>query len=113
MVALEQEIVGIERGKDFHYFLDNALGIWHGSIVEDEQGEVAGFLHSVRHPASNMVGPGVMRTGEQALAVRLDKDRARIESGPFAMDGIERARGFQTVGSAFLQFMMNGAYVDV
>ena len=72
MVALERDVVGIERERDLRYFHDNALGIWHGSIIEDPESakeEVAGFLHSVRHPASNMVGPGVARTSNQALAL--------------------------------------------
>lgn len=69
MVTLEQQVAGIEREKDYRYFCDNALGIWHGSVIEDADGNISGFLHSVRHQASNMVGPGVMRTSDEALAL--------------------------------------------
>ncbi len=69
MVALEQRITGIQREKDFRYFLSNDLNIWNGLILLDNDGSVEGFLHAVRHPASNMLGPGIMRTVPAALAL--------------------------------------------
>lgn len=75
LVALEQELVGIDRTKDFTYFTDNALGIWSGSLWE-EAGQVGGFLFAVAHPASNMLGPGVARTDQIAAALLAQERRS-------------------------------------
>ena len=80
MAALEMELSHISREKDFRYFIDNALGIWHVSVLENPAGVMDGFLASVNHPASNMLGPGVARTQEDALALiaaELDHHRGR------------------------------------
>jgi len=68
IAALELANVHMSRQKDFEYFLANADGIWHGSVIEDESG-VRGFLFSVQHPASNMLGPGWARDHEDAMAL--------------------------------------------
>jgi GNAT superfamily N-acetyltransferase len=80
LVALEQELVGIDRSKDFAYFTENALGIWSGSLWE-EAGEVQGFLFSVAHPASNMLGPGVARTETIAVGL-LAQERLKHPGNP-------------------------------
>jgi GNAT superfamily N-acetyltransferase len=67
MVELEEQVSGIRRGKDFRYFIENKRGIWHVSVLEDGGGGIEGFLCSVNHPASNMLGPGVMRSDEAAV----------------------------------------------
>jgi ribosomal protein S18 acetylase RimI-like enzyme len=69
MAALEQELVGIEREKDYRHFLENRDGIWSASVLEGEGGGIDGFLVSVAHPASNMLGPGVARAEEGAAAL--------------------------------------------
>lgn len=69
MVELEQEVAGIRREKDFQYLIENKRGIWHVSVLDNQQGGIDGFLCSVFHPASNMLGPGVMRNEEDALAL--------------------------------------------
>ena len=66
---LERQLVGIARRKDLDFFHDNTLGVWHLSIAKDHQGNVCGFMASVRHQASNMVGPGVATTAEVARAL--------------------------------------------
>lgn len=71
MVALESEVNHIEREKDWRHFIENKDGIWHVSVLEDAQGHVTGFLASIAHPASNMLGPGIMRTEPQAAALIL------------------------------------------
>ena len=80
LVVLEQELVGIERTKDFAYFTENALGIWSGSVWE-EGGEIGGFLFAVAHPASNLLGPGVARTQEIAAAL-LATERQKHPGNP-------------------------------
>lgn len=69
MVALEMEVHGIDRTRDFCYFIRNEAGIWHGSVIEDAAGRLSGFLFSVSHPASKMLGPGVMRSEADAVAL--------------------------------------------
>lgn len=73
MAALEREVSGIEREKDLRYFVENRDGIWGVSVLDPRNprndGEVEGFLVSVTHPASTMLGPGVMRTPDQAAAL--------------------------------------------
>ena len=69
MAALEQEISGIDREHDFRYFLTNKEGIWRVSLLEDASGGLRGFLVSVRHAASHMLGPGVMRDQSSAIAL--------------------------------------------
>jgi len=71
MAELENQISGIRREKDFRYFVENRLGIWHVSVLDDDRGGLCGFLCSVSHPASNMLGPGVMRDDEDAAALIL------------------------------------------
>jgi GNAT superfamily N-acetyltransferase len=84
MVALEEEVSGIRRGKDFAYFIENRRGSWHVSVLEDGRGGLVGFLCSVNHPASNMLGPGVMRSDAAASAlIRAELDRHRGRSPVF------------------------------
>jgi len=66
MAALEFELNKISREKDYRYFLENESGIWHVSVLENEVGAIDGFLVSVNHPGSNMLGPGVARTSKQS-----------------------------------------------
>jgi len=69
IVALEAELVGIRREKDYRFFIDNAMGIWHTLVIEGEGGGIDGFLGSVAHPGSNLLGPGVMRSEGDAAAL--------------------------------------------
>ena len=71
MVELELEISGIERRRDYELLVQNAEGIWHVSVAEDRAGRMSGFLASVRHPASEMLGPGVARSDDTALTLIL------------------------------------------
>jgi len=78
LVRLEKRIVGIDREKDLRYFLKNEAGIWHVSVYQGRSGRLEGFLVSVAHPASRMLGPGVMRTEDQATAlIHAELDRHR------------------------------------
>lgn len=84
LVALEQELVGIEREKDYRYFIENALGIWSGSVYVGERGTVEGYLFAVAHPASNLLGPGVARTEEVAAAL-LVAERRKHPANPVCL----------------------------
>lgn len=71
MAALEMDVSHIRRDKDYRYFIENAAGIWHTSVSENDSGGIDGFLVSVAHPGCNMLGPGVMRAPEHAAALAL------------------------------------------
>lgn len=80
MVALENRLCGIERRKDFEYFIKNERKIWNTFVCRDEHGKILGFLSSVDHPASRMIGPGVaenQKITENILAALLDRFRGK------------------------------------
>ncbi len=61
IAKLEEELSGVRRAGDYAYFIRNDLGVWRTTVAEDERGRLAGFLVSIGHPASCMLGPGAMR----------------------------------------------------
>ncbi len=69
MGQLEFEVSGISREQDYCFFVENDSGIWHTVAVSSKPGEIDGFLVSVDHPASRMIGPGVARTPRIAAAM--------------------------------------------
>lgn len=69
VVALEKELVGIDRERDYRFFLKNEGGIWHAGVLVGPSGTVDGFMISVKDPGSNMLGPGLARTEEQGIAL--------------------------------------------
>ena len=69
MGQLEFEVSGISREQDYCYFVENDGRIWKTLVVSEKPGEVDGFLVSVNHPASRMIGPGIARTPEIAAAL--------------------------------------------
>ncbi len=69
IVRLEKRVAGIEREKDYRFFIENKSGIWNALVMTDGDGEVRGFLCSVWHPGSNMLGPGVLEADEVAVAL--------------------------------------------
>ena len=69
IVSLEEEIAGIRREKDHRFFIGNEQGIWNTLVIDGPDGRLDGFLTSVAHPGSRMLGPGVCRNTETALAL--------------------------------------------
>lgn len=97
MAALERERVGIAREKDFAYFLENADDIWSVSVLESESGALEGFLASVNHPASRMLGPGFCTT-EGGMAALIRAEHARFgENAPVMVVPAERAGLIRTL----------------
>jgi len=95
MGTLEMLVGHIRREKDYRLFTENRLGIWHTMIHENAAGDVDGWLGSVAHPASNMIGPGVMMDEEAAvdlLAAQLIHHRGRspVVLVPTAWPGLMR-----------------------
>lgn len=97
IVALEQQISGIRREKDYRYFLHNRLGIWHMSVLDDGHGGIDGFLCSVAHPASTMLGPGAMRTDDAAAALILAELNHRRGLSPVFLIPVDRPKLVQQV----------------
>lgn len=78
--TLEAELVGIRRPQDYRFFVEDVQEMWSLLVSETAGGVIDGFLASVAHPASNMIGPGVARTDEAALALlyaQLQANRGR------------------------------------
>lgn len=67
MVTLEREVAGVDREKDFRFFIENESGYWHTTVAERD-GKLVGFLTSIAQPGSSMVGPGVFRDESAAIA---------------------------------------------
>ena len=66
---LEMRLAGIRREKDIAHFIANKAGIWGMSVLEKSDGSLAGYLASVNHPGSRMLGPGVAEDEETAAAL--------------------------------------------
>lgn len=69
MAALELDVSGISRVKDYRYFIENSDGFWHVSVSENERGDLDGYLVSIGHPLFNEIGPGVARTEAAGAAL--------------------------------------------
>jgi GNAT superfamily N-acetyltransferase len=69
MAELEMEIAHIRREKDYRFFIENAMNIWHTIVSEDPSGAINGFLTSIHHPAVTMLGPGVARSEDDAFTL--------------------------------------------
>jgi len=69
IAALETELCGIRREKDFRYIILNKRGTWHASVMKDSDGRIAGFLASIYDTGRKMLGPGVMRNASLATAL--------------------------------------------
>ncbi len=73
IVKLEAKLAGINREKDWRYFLGNSEGIWHVSAYETPDNELSGVIASIADPASRMIGPGVARDEDIAAALLLSE----------------------------------------
>ena len=92
MAVVEKEVSGITREPDYRYCIDNARGLWRVSVIESPTGDVDGFLISSRHPATNMLGPGVTRSEDDAaalIAAELDHHGSR---SPVAVIPMEKTK---------------------
>lgn len=104
IVALESSVYGIERAKDYRYFIENRAGIWGVSVlVSAANGEILGVMCSVNDPGSAMVGPGATRTDEQAAAlIRYELNRYRGAWSPVFLiptDAVELRKAMYSLGA--------------
>lgn len=65
----EAALQGIRREGDFRFFLNHTVGSWKVWVLEDDAGELSGVLVSSHHPDWGMLGPGVTRDPESAIAL--------------------------------------------
>ena len=80
IAALELELPGISRAKDYRHFIENQNDLWHLSVIESPAGELDGYLASIGHPSFTMLGARNARTdadGLALLAAELDGYRGR------------------------------------
>lgn len=92
MAALEMELSGVSRVEDYRFCLRNKLGFFHTSVFQNAAGGIDGFLISSGHAALNMLGPGVCRTDEQAIAlIQCELDRHRNRT-PVVLIPVEREK---------------------
>ncbi len=87
IAALERELYGVERAKDYRFFIENRDGIWGVSVlVNDTTGSVEGVMCSVNDPGCRMVGPGAARTEPQAVAlIKHELNRHKGEWSPIVL----------------------------
>lgn len=68
--ALEFEVSGISRERDYCYFIENDDQIWKVLVIDSETpGELDGFLVSVDDPGARLIGPGVSRDVDTAFSL--------------------------------------------
>lgn len=78
MVELQKEIHGQDRGKDLQYIIANSPGVWNCHVFEAD-GKICGFLCSVNHPSSRIIGPGAMR--DEMTSLHLIKSHLNYYKG--------------------------------
>ena len=104
IVALESSVNGVDRTKDFRYFIENRAGIWGVSVATlNASGEIVGVMCSVKDPGSAMVGPGAARDDATAAAlVRYELNRYRGQWSPVVLvptSSIELRRAMYALGA--------------
>lgn len=95
MADLELELVGVRREMDWRYCIENKRGHWSVFVIESPAGELDGFLVSSGHQAMNIVGPGVIRTEADAIALiakHVDLYRGRTPLGLIPVDKTDLVR---------------------
>lgn len=92
MANLETELSHIRREKDFALFIRNDQQIWRTTLAQNAAGHIDGFLVSVAHPGSTMLGPGVMRTDDLAAALITDhlRHHAQFNRAPVFLIPLDR-----------------------
>ncbi|MCM8528986.1 MAG: GNAT family N-acetyltransferase [Lentisphaeraceae bacterium] len=68
MVDLEKEIHGQDHGKDLQYLINDTSGHWKCHVLEGSN-TIDGFLCSVNHPSSKIIGLGCMKNSDVALTL--------------------------------------------
>ena len=97
LVQLERELTGLDRERDLQHFAANAQGIWQLLVIENPSGNALdGYLASVTHPASNLIGPGAVRTEAEVAALLFAHLNAQRGRSPVFLVPVECAALVQT-----------------
>ncbi len=95
VAALEREVSGLDREKDLRFCIENELGIWETFVHTSGNDRIDGFLATSKHPASNALGPGVMGSDTQAIALvarALDRFRGGLVTSVIPTSSTELVR---------------------
>jgi ribosomal protein S18 acetylase RimI-like enzyme len=90
ILRLEERVSGIRREKDHRFFVDNRQGIWHALVYEGAGAAVEGFLVSVHHPASHMLGPGATLDDRAAAALIAAQLKHHAGRSPIFLTPLDR-----------------------
>lgn len=60
LANLENEVSGISRKGDYTFAIENTFEIFEMLVYESSEG-IEGFMMSIKHPASQIIGPGAAR----------------------------------------------------
>ncbi len=69
LAALEHALHGLDRARDLEFFAQDPLGCFRLFVATRRDGSPAGWLASVRHPATAMLGPAVAADEDSAFAL--------------------------------------------
>lgn len=69
IAELEWRVSRIRRERDWRHMIENTAGVWSVWVSAATAGGIDGALASINHPASNMLGPGVMTDDDTAAAL--------------------------------------------
>lgn len=100
MVALEQTLIGLDRGQDFRFMVENDSGCWHTLLLTAPDGTLGGFLASIHHGETRMLGPGMMRDEAGALALISAQLQHHAPANPVVLVPAEASRLVQTLYQA-------------
>lgn len=92
MADLEMDVSGICREIDYRYAIENPRGVLHAAVYENDQHGIDGFVFSIRHPALSMMGPGVARSEEIAIALVAKQWERFRQSGVLLLAPMEKRK---------------------
>ena len=70
MTNLEMSTVGIDRSKDFQFFIENKQRIWTTTVLERlRDGAITGFLVAINNEGTTSLGPGCMGDAQSAITL--------------------------------------------
>ncbi|MCM8532656.1 MAG: GNAT family N-acetyltransferase [Lentisphaeraceae bacterium] len=69
LVSLERSINGFDHSKDLEFIIANESGSWQCHIIENEHAKITGFLCSVNHACSKIIGLGAILKHEDTLTL--------------------------------------------
>ncbi len=97
MAALEMDVSGISRVNDYRYAIENPRAVLQALVFENSDGDIDGFMISIKHPALNMLGPCVARSEKAALALLLQATERFRGSVPLCVVPMDKRELVETL----------------